>query len=294
MPGYLAARKAPIIIQNPTPDVVAAGSKTTFKVPVGATYLESFIEATVGGVAASAAQIRSDIEYVRVTINAKEKWNLSGAQLYAFDEFFRSGVIGATGVIPLFFRRPWMQTIANQDGPRYGTSDVESMTVEVKLAGGAAINGLNLFHRQVGASPLGTHQVLRSENRPYAAVGTQQIFDLSRDPLSKLFGIHIKPSGTDETHLTRIQLKADGFTELDVTVAELKRIYALETSQRTWQAGFIHLDFTARGLVDDAMPMTMDRLELALTWDAAPGNVYLLQDLAIPSDTPAAIANAGK
>lgn len=287
MGDYLNTRRSPIITPNPDFENVGAGKRAIARVPVGATYLESFLEATVAGVAATAAQLKSDIEYVRITLNSKEKWNLTGAQLYAFDEFFRTGVIGATGIMPLFFRRAWMQTIANQSGPRYGTADAQSMVVEVKLAGGAVIDGLKLFHRQEGASLLGTHNTLLSENRPYAAIGTQQIFDLPRDPQTRMFGMHIK---TDETHVTRIVLKADNFTELDVTVAELKRIYAIESSPRAWQTGFVHLDFTARNLFDDTIPMTMDKLELAITYDAAPGNVPILMDIARPSDMPAAKA----
>jgi hypothetical protein len=287
MGDYLTTRKSPIIIPNPDFENVGAGKRCIARIPVGATYLESFLVATVGGAAASAAQLKSDIEYVRLTANAKEKWNITGAQLYAYDEFFRSGVIGATGIMPLFHRRPWMQTIANQIGPRYGTADLTSLTLEVKLSSGAAIDGLSLFHRQEGATPLGTHNTLLTENRPYAAIGTQQIFDLPRDPSTRLFGLHLQ---TDETHVTRIQLKADNFTELDVTVGELKRVYALETSPRTWQTGFVHLDFSVRGLFDDTIPMTMDKLELAVTYDAAPGNVPIVMDIARPSDTPAAKA----
>ncbi len=288
--SYLSERSWPIIVPNPDFENVAAGGRALARIPVGSTYLESLLNCTVDDAAATRAQIESDIEYVRILVNAKEKWHLTGTQLVALAEFWRTGSVGDRGIIPFFYRRSWMQLLDNQQGPQYGTADVDSMAMEVKLAAGADINGLKLSHRQIGPSNLGTHQTLLSENRPYAAIGTQQIFDLPRDPRTRLQGIHIQ---TDPTKVSRIVLKADNFTEVDTTVEELAEFYRLETSPRTPQVGFVHLDFTARNLYGDSIKMTMNRLELAVTYSEAPGNVPIILDLATPSDTKAAQANGG-
>ncbi len=289
-PPYLQTRSAPVLTPNPDAENVGAGKKALFRVPVGVTYLESILVCTVGGDPATRDQIEADIEYVRVTLDAKEKINLTGLQLAALAEFFRDGSVGDTGNLPIFFRRSWMQLMQNQEGPRWGTQDVGSFQIEVKLASGADIDGLRLQHRQENASPLGTHNKLLVENHPYAAVGTLQIFDLPRDPANLLFGLHIQ---TDPDHVTRILLKADGFAEWDVTPADLLELYGLETSKRTPQDGFIHLDFSMRNNVADCMPLTMQKLELAITFDAAPGNVPIILDTAVPSDTKAAQASRG-
>lgn len=285
--GYLQDRATSVIIPNPDFQGVAAGGKASARIPVGVTYLESWLSFKIAGVAATRAQIEAQVALIRFATDAKEKVLLTGFQAVALAEFYRTGVVGATGKLPFFWRRPWMQILDNQLAPAYGTKDLSTFSCEVTLAAGATIDSITMQHRQGNPTDLGDHNTLLSNNFPFAAAGRQQIFDLPRDPATRLYGLHLN---VDPTKLDKIELKADGFTELDCTVADLAQLYKYETSPRTPQATMVHIDFAAMNLHAQSIPMTMNKLELALTWNAAPGNVPIIMDIARKSDTAAAQA----
>ncbi len=284
--GFLQDHRVPLITKNAEFDQVGAGKTSTARLPVGTTFLDLNLQCTVGGAAATRAQLESDIAAVRLTVDGKEKMNLTGTQLVALVEFYEAGAIGDTGQVWIPFERPWMQEIANQVAPAYGMLGKDSFQIEIDLAGGAVIDAMVLRRRTHPiAETLGDHVQLRRFTPTFAATGDQIVDTYPKISTENLFAVHFfAPIAI--SHLTRLQLRADDATIIDTTPADYALYLRTQTAKRTLQTAknVFTFDFCSRGLNADALPLTMNSLQWILTWDSAPGSVVWVSEVATNDD----------
>ncbi len=272
MSGFLENHRVPLLNKNADFQGVAAGGTATARLPVGTTFLDVLIIATVAGVAATRAQVIASFNQVRFLVDGKEKVTLTGTQFVALVEFYETGSIGDTGLVWWPFQRPWMQEVANQLAPAYGMVGKDSFQIEIDLDAAASVDGLKLSrYTHPIAENLGSHIQVRRITPNFGATGDQFFDDLPKDPRERLYAMHIQCT---VANLARIQIIADDAKIIDTTPAQIHQRYKYATHRRTPQTGFVHLDFCNRGLDVDALPLSMKTLQMILTWENAAPNAF--------------------
>jgi hypothetical protein len=271
--SFINTNRSPALIRNPDFQGIGAGQRATARIPVGPTLLISYLTFTKNaGVAMSEAEIIASVDEVRLTIDADTKVQMSMAQLIAQDRFYQGNTIIANGVVPLYFERPWMFEIQNQDAPAYGLADANSANIEISQSAGSVITGIKMEHEQVAGEPLGTHTVYLRQVYNFSAAGLLEITDIPRDSLYALFAAQVF---IDKTKVDRVEILADNIQILDATVAEIEARYLnITAGKRTPQAGLLSLDFAYRGRGADVLPLNMQDFRVRLYLNAAPtGNI---------------------
>jgi hypothetical protein len=278
--------KGVLIDQNPDFQSVTSGGKAFARIPPGQTLLLSQLVPTIAGVAATDAQIAAQIDAIRVIIDGVVKFELSGADAMMLANFYRPDRVANDGILPIFWARTWLENPLNQDAPAYGLKGVDSASIEVKFANGSTIDKLLMFHETAEAEPLGDHVVTGRVNYSYTATGLQTINDLPTDPSWVLHALHFTYAST--AVLKQVELIADRIRVLIGTPQTLNARYKYRNVRRAPQAGYFHLDFCARNRVIDALPLTMNQLQLRLTWATAaesagataPGTLGVISEIA--------------
>lgn len=279
MPTFLETNRSPVSIPNPDFQSIGAGLRATARVPIGSTLLTTFLHFTIAGVAATRAQIEAQVSIVRITVDAENKFDLTGVQACALADFYRTGII-ANGILPIFWARPWMREIANVDAPGLGLAEADSASIEITLAAGATIDAIRAIHESVAGEPLGAHPVYLRQNFLFSSTGQFEITDLPRNPLFSLFALHVQ---CDPSTITDVEVVADNVQILKGTVAELNERYLLDTSPRKVQDShatpanrFFSLDWTYRNRGSDPLPLNMQDWRIRLTFNAAPNTLPIV------------------
>lgn len=278
MPTFLEVNRTPALVQNPDFQGIGANQRATARIPVGSTLLATHLRFTIAGTAATDVQVAAQVSRVRVSLDAENKLDVTGAQLLALIRFYRGSAAAnafANGIATVFWHRPWMAEIMNQDAPALGLADVNSATIEVTLAAGATIDGIKAYHETVAGEALGAHCVVLTQNYSFSAAGVQEITDIPRDPLYGLFSVHIQQS---PAIIDRVELLADNVVLMEAGTAGeaqsgpnlIHARYAEYDGFRTPQTGWTHIDFTYRNRGGDVLPLLMQDLRLRITWNTAP------------------------
>ncbi len=286
--GFLQDHRVPLITKNAEFDQVGPGKTSTARLPVGTTFLDLNLQCFVAGNAATRAQIEADITAIRISVDGKEKMNLTGFQIAALVSFYAEDAIADTGQLWVPFERPWMQEIANQVAPAYGMLGKDSFQIEIDLDGGADIDAMTLRRRTHPiAETLGDHVQYRRFTPTFAATGDQIVDTYPKIATDVLMAVHffVDP-GVGVEHLTRLQLRCDDATIIDTTPADYALYLRTQTAKRSLQTAkdVFTYDFCSRGLNADALPLTMNSLQWILTWDAAPGSVVWVSEVATNDD----------
>ncbi len=283
----------PLLLPLPPLQNLAAGSKAVLAIPVGPTYqnLQLFC-ADAGGTAATKTEIEDGITSARLTINGKEKWNMTGPELVMMAEFKNDGVV-QNGCLPLYFNAPWMEIetgydkdplggFVNKDGPAWGTAGLNSVQLEVVIAAagdGAEVVNMQVLAQQTADTELGAHIIILRHTRSFGSAATDRIIDLPRgvgasgQPLI-LNAIHISDANIDT-----VEVLADRQRIWFASPSQIHQQYALNPFgvRRTPQTGWCHLDFTGfRNRQGDALELSMRDLELALTFGSSPSDYDIL------------------
>jgi hypothetical protein len=120
-----------------------------------------------------------------------------------------------------------------------------------------------------------------------ASTGLYNYMDLPKNPKEYLRALHLAVPVV--ANLTKIAYIADNMRLIDVPPAILNQMYRLADPNRTPQTakGYVHLDFTSRGILNDAVPLTMAEQVLELTFaNAAPNQISVIAEL-LTLDIPA-------
>ncbi len=273
---------------------IGAGSVAVVKIPPGATYATISIRLGIAGALSPAgagtaptkAQIGSMLTQWRLTVGGIEMWTLTGVELCAIQEYYNTGVIGATGVMSISFQRGWMKGFsgftADLLGPDYGTYKQSSFQLEITQDATSTITNFDVFAEvEPVAEQLGAHVEFKKVSPNFTSTGTFIYPDLFKDPAAIMFSLFIETN--DITKLSNVAVVADGTyiwdAPLDVGYAWSRAQYPLRTPQSAVQIGTI--DFTRRGLGSDAVPLNMANLLLRLTFTAAPTTLNVIQEVGI-------------
>lgn len=254
---------------------VTANGKAFARIATGQTLMVSQLVCLISGVAATDAQIAAQITNIRLLMDGVVKYELSGADALMLANFYRPWRTANDGTLPLFFARPWLERQDNQDAPAWGLKATDSCSIEVTTTA-ATINSIQLYHELAEAEELGDHIVTGRVNYNYAASGLQTINDLPTDPNWSLHALHIVSS----TVINQIELVADRVRILLGTPATLNARYRHRNAYRAVQTGYQTIDFCARNRVIDALPLSMQTLQLKITWNAAPNSFGLISEIA--------------
>jgi hypothetical protein len=271
---------------------VGAGKTGVCKLPTGATYLEVILECKIGAGWATRANLEAFLGTVRGTVSGTEKWSMSGKELIAISEFYRTGCVGDTGLLVIPFESLWMSELGAKLTPAYGTAGESSFQIEFTQDGASTIDSVTCWVRIASkAEALGAHKRFVRLSPSIVGTGAYDFLDLPKRPQEALSAVHLY-YGANPGYLTNVAYIADNVRLIDVAPNVLNQLYLLSDPHRTPQTakGFIHLDFTMRGLMGDAIPLTMADHRLELTHSTAPGQISIIAELWTPEPTQAGAA----
>lgn len=259
---------------NGAVDGIGPSKVAIVDLPTQATYQDLSLECRIGGGAGTPASRANFISFftgIRCTLDGREQWNLTAAQLIAIVEFYRTGLIGDTGFLTIPFQRLWMSDYAAQAGPAWGTLGVSSFQLEITQSAGTTIDYIQPWARLgTVAEELGAYIRPLRFTPTINSAGQFTYQNLRKVKGEFLYALHFQvPTVAD---VTNIQVLCDEIQIANVNQGILGRWYAEANPPRTPQtaAGFIHLDFASRNVDADAVPMTMDQILVLITFANAP------------------------
>lgn len=279
MSRYTDANTSPVL--KPLPGVVTgigANQTATFRLPVGLTFADLMIRFRIGAGAPTRAQLETMLGTARFTVSGVEKFSITVKQLIAIAEFYRTGIVGDTGILVIPFQRLWMDGVTAKLDPNYGTDGESSVILEIQQGAGSTIDGIECFTRiNPKAERLGSHVIMRRFTINMPAVGKNLFTDLPILAGEFLNALHIEcPT---PANLTNIAYVPDDNRQIDLRPDVLNQLYLECNPVRTPQTakGFVHLDFTMRGFDSDALPThLLSSQVLELDWSVAPGAVTII------------------
>jgi hypothetical protein len=276
---------SPVIRQLPGAVTgIGAGQTAVVKIPTGATYLELIIEAKIGAAQATRAQIEAALTNWRLTVSGIEKFSLTGKQLIAIMEFYRPGSIGDSGFVSINFERLWMSELGGKLNPAYGTLNETSFQLEIEQDGASTIDSIVAWSRiATKAESIGAHVRFARLQPTITGTGRYNYMDLPKSKTEALIALHLEVPVA--ANLTNIAYIADSVRLVDASQNMINRLYTLTDPTRSPQTAknFVHLEFANRGIVTDAVPLTMDEQILELTFaNAAPNQISVIAELYTP------------
>ena len=94
--AFLLNNTSPLILPNePFQGTYGANGRINARLPVGPTYERLFFHFTVGGVDATAAEIRAGVDLVRIIVDADNKIELTGNELIYLDLYYQTKMTGS-------------------------------------------------------------------------------------------------------------------------------------------------------------------------------------------------------
>lgn len=258
----------------PSFNTVVAGTTAVVNLPVGLTYhsLELYYSAGAA-VLANAATLAADIDEIRVTVDGEVKQKFSAAQLQMINGYYNH-VSHFDGVLPIQFSRPWMRVAQMEDNYAYGTSDVQTMTLEVDINAAAVTPALSIYAWQSQPSPLGLHCEVKRFPQSYAGAGGEfEIPDLPRNPRYGVFANHI-----DSAVITSVVVEANQRKLIEGPLNLLKSKVARSGKGRVWQAGWNHFEHAILNRESGILPMALEDYRLKLTLSGADASFDVIQE----------------
>lgn len=284
MSAFTDASRRPIIrVQSGVITSVGPSQTAQVKIPVGVTTNTLAIRCRVAGAPATRAQLESSIGNMRLIVSGVEKMPITATQHIAIQEFYNSGVIGDSGYLYFPFSRSWMESIADQLNPAYGTVNENSFILELEQTAGSVIDQMDLITEVFPiAEELGGHVLVRRTTVPVTSTGLFIYNDLPRNAGEDLLAVHFQVPVV--ANLTNIAVVASDIRLFDVPASYITQMYKQSVhARRTPQPGFVHLDFLYRNLSADALLTSLlagsGGLSFELTFaNAAPGSVTFLAE----------------
>ncbi len=272
---------------------VGASQVMVIKIPPGSTYADLTLKLFIGATGATRAQIESMLTSWRLTMSGREIWTLTGTQLLAIIAFYRSGLVDDSGYVTIPFQRLWMNGLAPQIDPMYGTLGESSFQLEITEDATNTIDTVAVFTRISPVSEeLGAFVRMVRLTPNIGATGVYQFPDLPKRKGDFLYALHIQVPVV--ANLTDIAYLADEIRVWDHPVAVSNRYILEGNPTRTLQTAklFVHVDFCSRNLDSDAIPLSMQTQMLELTFaTAAPNGVNIIAEIGTRQPTQAGVVN---
>ena len=283
--AFAQDNRSPVIRQIPGAVTgIGASQIAVVKIPTGATDGEISIECTAAGTGLTRAQVESMLTQWRLVLSGVEKFSISGKDLCAITEFYRTTAIGDTGYVVIPLERLWMSELAGKFNPMYGTVGETSLQIEITQDATSTCDAIKAWVRIANSvETLGSHIRLVKLQPNIGSTGVYSYLDLPKNPNELLVALHLAVPVV--ANLTNIAYIADNVRLVDTTPGLLNTLYRLTDPNRTPQTAklYVHLDFTNRGIFGDAVPLTMAQQILELTFaNAAPNGISVIAELMTP------------
>lgn len=232
----------------PTFGTLSANATFSILLPIGPTYRAIVLEPTIAGVAATVAEMRTQISMVRLRINGTARYELPATTLLDINTWM--GYTATAGLLPICLTYDWLRTVPAFENLAWGTRNVDSFTLEVTLAAGATINACTATALIVPeARDLG--MIVEAHQFTFAAAGAGTL-EISTLPKGNgdLVSVHFATSVA-----SKAELKLNGVSFRDGSNAVSNHL-ALTYGERTAVANYVHYDPTSYGLLlDDRIPL---------------------------------------
>jgi hypothetical protein len=254
------------IQKMPTPQGIGAGQTATVNLPIGPTYHRLNIRMNVDADTARDVPISewgSYIGEIRLMVNGENKIEIDAADLVSLNKYYGQDL--KAGVLPIFLSQPWARTMSGEDTTAYGTaSGVSTMTLEIDLKSGIAINELSVYAIQSEAKPFGAHLRIQRFSDQMSLSGTKEISDLPKGTFN-LLGLHFTSDKADLVEVLANNVKVH---ETD----KVLRAAHVGVTGRVTQSGFTHVDFMSENRLADVLPMALSDFRVKLDFETAPGS----------------------
>jgi len=264
---------------------VAAGGTATIQVdPTGTFYgLRPYYTRT--GVAATPAEIASDIKQVRVYLDSNTQWELTGAQLQAINK--AHGINPSDGEIPLWFTEPWRTTEAAEDLKAWGMLGISQFSVEIDIDAAATNPGLTcLQYKTPNPAQLGEIRKFKRQTVQVSGTGDLVIPNLTRN--ERQLALHC-----NTTNISNIKVKVAEIEQLNMSPTRLHSIAAEQGYIP--QTGWTHIAFDHRNRILESLdPFILQQNgtfppRAPLAWDvtlnmSVAANFVMVKELMGPRD----------
>lgn len=270
---------------NKLPDFnpVAAGAIASTQIPRGFTYNDITLRYSANSVKANEATLKADIERVSLKINGVVRWEMSGKHLVDINKFY--GLTQNAGELVIPLARPWLKTAIGVDNLAWGTANVQSFQLEVKIASGATTPVLAADAEVLPyATDLGYIVEVHEFNFASSVSGKYEITTLPKGN-GDLIAIHL-----DNANITALQGKINNVEfiaqDSDLT-AYHNSIVRLSDQKRAPQTGYVHIDTQKRNRLDDVIPLAgLQEFLIAPTMSAAGSVGVVMETLNAPLGLP--------
>lgn len=164
-PGNTLGR---IIQSGLTFSTVSAGGVASVLLTKNFNYHQIFLNFGIDGSPATVAQMKSEIEYVRIKLNGIVVREFSPTELL-ISNGLRAHPEKA-GILPIFFGNTMARVLATEDAHMLGTANLKSVALEVKIAA-SATNPTLTYDAVVSEMPTTTGTIMRSASYPIDVAG---------------------------------------------------------------------------------------------------------------------------
>lgn len=266
MPGFFYQRKLPSF------NTVAAGQTSALQLPIGPTYRCIKLKHTASGAATNEANTGANLSRIRIKINGITRIDISGANRIALNKYY--GLQFNNGEIMIPFSRRWMKTKEGEDNVALGTKNLNSLSIEVDIAGGVVSPTLEAW-AEIDPMPRDLGTIVEVQEVNYSTATTS--VDVPNFPTSNgdLVAMHLKNANFTDANLK--------INQVNVVENALELANYLKDQGRTPQAGFLHVDAIAQNLWEQVWPLesTFD-VRLTGTLSAAGSVPIILETLNQP------------
>jgi len=248
-----------VVKKLPSMTNVTANSKATLNCPVGNTYEKIMFEYS------GTTFDRTHMSNISVLLNGKEIQRFTDMTEVDFlNDFY--GRSDTAGFITLYFNRPEMDNLGMRRVTGLGTSDVQSLTIEMDISASAVAPVLSAHAILREPEPLGLITKIKRFPVTFATSGKQDIDNL---PLgARIAAIHLK-----KPDVSAVEVEIDSVKVYDVSKA-IGEALQKENGRIPQTATATHIDFMldndmAQALVTNYSGKNVQDLRIRPTIDSS-------------------------
>lgn len=217
----------------PSMSNVTAGSTAVLDCPTGLTYDKIVLD--YSGVTLA------EMTNIELRLNGKTimGWK-TGTLLDMMNTYY--GFEDSAGFLTLHFVRPWMANLQQRRSTAIGTSDVDTMTLHMDIAGTAANPVIKGYAHQSGPTKLGSIVKVRSFPKTFATSGRVEIDSIPRS--ARIVAVHLFKSD-----ISNVEVEMDSVKIIDTskTLASELCKKATPVARVPQDAAATHVDFCMDG-----------------------------------------------
>lgn len=276
-----------LTITNKLPDFtpVQAGATATTAPQRGHTYSQMMLLYAEGGTKANEATMKAAIERVALKINGVTRYEVSGTTLIDLNKYY--GIPFKDGILPINFARPFMRTPGGVEQFVLGTANLDSLSLEVKIASGRTNPTLSGQAELLPvAMDLGWFAEVREINDAASVAGRKEM-RLTRGN-GDLIAAHIRKADIEGV---QVKLNNNEYIGQDTDLEAYHYGLQLQSNfNRAPQSGYVHIDAMKRNAIGDAVPLAgLQNFEVNPTVTAAGALTVIMETLNAPLGLPRAV-----